>query len=112
MGDEIVDATLLGLGFAWREGPVVDCDEAAKRAVVGFDYVLFPEVTAGADGALFGDVEEVRALLASGDFIGGHLFDDAVLLGRRCGGQQCEGKGDSSPLRAKTRAGRLRDREM
>jgi hypothetical protein len=42
-------------------------------------------VAAGANGALLGDEEEVRALLSRGDFIGGHLFDNAGLL-RRCGG--------------------------
>src|SRR4030081_3461399 len=98
MGDEVVDATLLGCGFVWGEGLVVDCDQPAERAIGGLDDVLFPEVTAGADGALFGDVEVVRFCLAGGDFIGCYLFDQAGLLRPCGGGEKSEGDDDSPPL--------------
>jgi len=111
VGDEIVDATLLGFGFGWCQRLVVDGNQAAEGTVVDFDDVFFPEVTAGAVGALLGDVEEVRPLLSRGDFIGGHLFDEAGLL-RPCGrDKQSEGEGDSYCLRAKGSTERLRGRE-
>jgi hypothetical protein len=52
-------------------------------------------VTAGAIGALFGDVEEVGPLLPGGDFIGGHLLDEVGLLWPCGDGKQSEGEGDT-----------------
>ncbi len=87
VGDEVVDATLLGCCFLCGEGTVVDCNQAAEGAVVCLDHVLFPEVAAGADRTLLGDVEEVQSRLSSSDLIRCHLFDKAGLLGECASGE-------------------------
>jgi hypothetical protein len=93
VGDEIVDSTLLGCSFVCGEGPVVNRDQAAEGAVGCLDYILFPEVTAGANGALLGDVEEVWSALPGGDFVRGYLLDQGGLLRPGGGGQKSEGEG-------------------
>ncbi len=99
MGDEAVDAALLGFGFAWCEGLVVDCNQPAEGAIGCLNDVLFPEVTAGASGALLGNVEVVWPRFSSSDFIRGYLLDQAGLLWPCGGGEQSQGEGDSYPLR-------------
>ena len=95
VGDEVVDAALLGCSFVCGEGFVVNGDEAAERAVGYLNDVFLPEVTAGAGRAFLGDEEVVWPRLSRSDFIGGHFFDEAGLL-RPCGsGKQSEGEGDS-----------------
>ena len=111
VGYEVIDSTLLCLGFGWCQRPVVDCDQPAKGTVGCFDDVLFPEVIAGASRALLGDVEVVWSCLSSGDFIRGHLLDQAGFLSECAGGEKSEGGGQSRQLERQTCTARLRDRE-
>jgi hypothetical protein len=99
VGHEVVDSTLLGCSFLCGEGPVVDGDKATEGTVVGLDDVFFPEVTAGTNGALLGDVEVVWSALSSSDFVCGYLLDQGG-LGPRTRGKQKERDGDSCKLRA------------
>ncbi len=99
VGYEVIDSTLLCLGFGRCQRPVVDCDQPAKGTVGCFDDVLFPEVIAGASRALLGDVEVVWFYFSSGDFIRGHLLDQAGFLSECGGGEQRECGGESCQLR-------------
>jgi hypothetical protein len=102
VGDKVVDAMLLGCSFVCGEGPVIDGDEAAEGAVGGLDYVFFPEVTSGANGALLGDVEVVWPALSGSDLVGGYLLDQGGLLRPGGGGKEKERDGDSCKLRWQT----------
>jgi hypothetical protein len=42
VGHQVVDSTLLGFGFGCGQRPVVDGEEAAKRAIWCLDDNLFP----------------------------------------------------------------------
>jgi hypothetical protein len=99
VGHEVVDSTLLDIGFGCGQRPVVDREEAAKRAIGCLDDGFFPEVTACAIGAFLGEVGEVWLPWPSCDFIRGHFFDEAGLLRVGEGGKQGQGDNDTSKLR-------------